>query len=328
MIEARFGLKRRPFDKSIDTARPLPLARARGASRPARDGQSMPAASCSSPASPARARPWPSAASSTRSTPSTTCASTCPWPPSPSSTPTPSSTAPWAAGGPLQEPLFEEIQHGVAQLAARGKQPVIILDEADLLRSPLFDELRILLNFEMDSKDPLLLILAGQPQLLAKLALRVHLPFRQRVAMRYRMPTMDEQHTRGYVEHQLRLAGRQQRLFTDEALMQIFVQSGGIPRVIGNLALAAMYRRGTGRQGPRRTRRRHHRQQGGDVMAQINPEEWSIDQRAAVAADLDQQLLDVIERLVRLGRDLVAETSVAEYLVIRKIRLEEDELPF
>ncbi|MBD3335777.1 MAG: AAA family ATPase [Candidatus Eisenbacteria bacterium] len=136
--------------------------------------------------------------------------------------------------------LFREIQHGIAQLTAQGQQPVIVLDEADLLRSALFDELRILLNFEMDSKDPLLLILAGQPQLLAKLALRVHLPFRQRVAMRFRMPPMDETHTRGYVQHHLTLAGRRQRLFTDEALMQTFVQSGGIPRVIGNIALGAM----------------------------------------------------------------------------------------
>jgi len=137
--------------------------------------------------------------------------------------------------------LYREIQNGVAQLAAQGKQPVVILDEADLLRSPLFDELRILLNFEMDSKDPVLLILAGQPQLLAKLALRVHLPFRQRVAMRYRMPPMDEQHTRGYVDHHLHLAGRRQRLLTDEAAIQIFVHSGGIPRAIGNLTLAAMF---------------------------------------------------------------------------------------
>jgi type II secretory pathway predicted ATPase ExeA len=136
--------------------------------------------------------------------------------------------------------LFRDIQRGIAELTGQGKQPVLVLDEADLLRSALFDELRILLNFEMDSKDPLLVILAGQPQLLAKLALRVHLPFRQRVAMRYRMPAMDESHTRGYVEHHLRLAGRKQRLFTDEALLQIFVQSGGIPRVIGNLALGAM----------------------------------------------------------------------------------------
>jgi len=59
--------------------------------------------------------------------------------------------------------------------------------------------------------------------------------------MRYRMPSMDEAHTRGYLEHHLRLAGRKQRLFTDEALLQLFVQSGGIPRAIGNLALNAMY---------------------------------------------------------------------------------------
>jgi type II secretory pathway predicted ATPase ExeA len=34
---------------------------------------------------------------------------------------------------------------------------------------------------------------------------------------------------------------RDQRLFTDEAMLQLFVQSGGVPRVIGNLALSAMY---------------------------------------------------------------------------------------
>jgi type II secretory pathway predicted ATPase ExeA len=136
--------------------------------------------------------------------------------------------------------MFEQIQRGVAELTSRGKQPVIVFDEADLLKSAMFDELRILLNFEMDSKDPLLLILVGQPQLLAKLSLRIHLPFRQRVAMRYRMPPMSEEQTRGYVEHHLHLAGRRQRLFTDEAMMQLFVQSGGVARVVGNLALTAM----------------------------------------------------------------------------------------
>jgi len=136
--------------------------------------------------------------------------------------------------------MFDQIQRGVAELANQGKQPVIIFDEADLLKSAMFDELRILLNFEMDSKDPLLLILVGQPQLLAKLALRIHLPFRQRVAMRYRMPPMDEEQTRNYVDHHLNLAGRRHRLFTDEAMMQLFVQSGGVARVVGNLALTAM----------------------------------------------------------------------------------------
>jgi len=136
--------------------------------------------------------------------------------------------------------MFEQIQRGVAELAGQGKQPVIIFDEADLLKNAMFDELRILLNFEMDSQDPLLLILVGQPRLLATLSMRIHLPFRQRVAMRYRMPPMDEKQTHGYVEHHLKLAGRSNGLFTDEAMNQLFVQSGGVPRVIGNIAVAAM----------------------------------------------------------------------------------------
>ena len=55
-----------------------------------------------------------------------------------------------------------------------------------------------------------------------------------------RNPEAPEKQTRGYVEHHLKLAGRSNGLFTDEAMNQLFVQSGGVPRVIGNIALAAM----------------------------------------------------------------------------------------
>ncbi len=66
------------------------------------------------------------------------------------------------------------------------------------------------------------------------------------------------------------------------------------------------------------------------MWAGRNPDEWSFDQRLAVVTELDQQLVEVIDRLVRLSRELLAETSVAEYLVSRKsrLRLDEDELPF
>ncbi len=65
-------------------------------------------------------------------------------------------------------------------------------------------------------------------------------------------------------------------------------------------------------------------------MARPRPEEWTFEQRAAVAGELDQQLVEVVERLVRLSRELLAEISVAEYLMSRKIRLglAEDELTF
>ena len=65
-------------------------------------------------------------------------------------------------------------------------------------------------------------------------------------------------------------------------------------------------------------------------MARSHPEEWSFEQRTAVAGELDQQLVEVIERLVRLSREILAEVSVADYLVSRKTRLglTEDDLSF
>ncbi len=66
------------------------------------------------------------------------------------------------------------------------------------------------------------------------------------------------------------------------------------------------------------------------MLAGRNPDEWTFEQRAAVAGDMDQQLVEVIDRLVRLSRELVAEISIADHLLSRKssLRLDEDELPF
>lgn len=65
-------------------------------------------------------------------------------------------------------------------------------------------------------------------------------------------------------------------------------------------------------------------------MAGHDPDEWTFEQRATVAEDMDRQLVEVIDRVVRLSRELLAETSIADYLVSRKarLRLDEDELPF
>jgi|APCry4251928276_1046603.scaffolds.fasta_scaffold154641_2 hypothetical protein len=60
------------------------------------------------------------------------------------------------------------------------------------------------------------------------------------------------------------------------------------------------------------------------------PDEWTFEQRAALKRDLDQQLIELVERMVRLGRDLMADITIADYLLNRKrmYRLDEDDLPF
>ena len=66
------------------------------------------------------------------------------------------------------------------------------------------------------------------------------------------------------------------------------------------------------------------------MRVEQNPDEWTFEQRAALARDIDQQLVEVLDRMVRLSHELVAEIGVADYLTNRKIRhrLDGDDLPF
>ena len=50
----------------------------------------------------------------------------------------------------------------------KGKTPVIILDEAHLLCREMLEEIRFLLNFKMDSYNPLSLIFVRQMELKRK----------------------------------------------------------------------------------------------------------------------------------------------------------------
>jgi hypothetical protein len=61
-----------------------------------------------------------------------------------------------------------------------------------------------------------------------------------------------------------------------------------------------------------------------------DPDEWTFEQRAVLAGDLDLQLVELVDRMVQLGRELMAASTIAEYLLNRKsvYRLDEDELLF
>ena len=60
-----------------------------------------------------------------------------------------------------------EIMYGI-----NGIQAVVIIDEAHLLEKEMLEELRFFLNYDMDAKSPLTLILLGQNELWNKLKLQ------------------------------------------------------------------------------------------------------------------------------------------------------------
>ena len=65
--------------------------------------------------------------------------------------------------------------------------PVIVLDEIHLASNKVLEDLRLIFNFKMDSQNPFILILAGQPLIRSKLTMNINNPLRQRLVVKYIM---------------------------------------------------------------------------------------------------------------------------------------------
>ena len=58
--------------------------------------------------------------------------------------------------------------------------------------------------------------------------------------LRYTLPGMSQPETRDYLTHHLKLVGRSDQLFSDDATALIHQTSRGLPRAVNNLALQAL----------------------------------------------------------------------------------------
>jgi len=127
-----------------------------------------------------------------------------------------------------------------AETAERGKQVVLIIDEAHLLDAESLEGIRCLSNMGMDQAAPFCLLLLGQPTLRRRLRQSPFAALDQRVGMRYAIPGLDAKETHSYIQHHLALAGRSDTLFSDDAIALIHEVSRGLPRQVNNLAVSAL----------------------------------------------------------------------------------------
>jgi type II secretory pathway predicted ATPase ExeA len=145
---------------------------------------------------------------------------------------------------------FRQIQKSIMSLYYDQKiLPVIIIDEIHMASTAVLDDLRMLFNFKMDSANPYVLILAGQPLIRNKLALNMCLPLKQRIGLKYSMQGLTQQETAEYLKTRMQLAGTVNEIFTPESALAIHTASQGFPRNINNLAThSLMYAAGAGKQ--------------------------------------------------------------------------------
>lgn len=137
--------------------------------------------------------------------------------------------------------LFRQIQQGIERMDQERKvTPVFILDEMHMAKDAFLKDLAILFNFQMDSRNPFILVLAGLPHLKTRLNLNHHRPLSQRIVMRYQLQPLSKDDVYAYIEHHLKLAGTKMPIFTAPALEAIALRSQGWPRVVNTLTINSL----------------------------------------------------------------------------------------
>lgn len=136
--------------------------------------------------------------------------------------------------------LIKLVREQLMEIAGRKEIPLLIIDEAHLLRNDIFAHLHTLIQLEFDSKPILPIILCGQDILQDKLMTPDARPLASRIIGRTHLQSINFETMQDYVTHHLELSGTKEKLFSLEALRAIHQGSGGLLRRANNLAKGAL----------------------------------------------------------------------------------------
>ncbi|OGG56872.1 MAG: hypothetical protein A3F84_10810 [Candidatus Handelsmanbacteria bacterium RIFCSPLOWO2_12_FULL_64_10] len=130
--------------------------------------------------------------------------------------------------------LLHALNDVVVRNLNAGKDTVILIDEAQAIDDEAtLEELRLLLNFQLNERFLLTLILIGQPELREKVGRIRQLD--QRIAIKYHLGPLSLEETHKYILYRLEKAGLQKEIVSPEAFTLIHRLTHGIPRDINNL---------------------------------------------------------------------------------------------
>ncbi len=116
----------------------------------------------------------------------------------------------------------------------KGRKTVLLIDEAQLLKVPVLEQIRLLTNLETTTEKLLQIMLVGQPELKRLLARPALRQLSQRITARFHLEALNLVEAKAYIYHRLKVAGMpdHQIPFSDSIIKKIHDFSGGIPRLI------------------------------------------------------------------------------------------------
>ena len=133
--------------------------------------------------------------------------------------------------------LTDKLHQFLLNNHAKGRNTVLLIDEAQHLQFEVLEQIRLLTNLETNTKKLLQIILVGQPELRALLNKPELLQLPQRITARHQLKPLNADETQAYIRHRLQVAGlpANHELFPRKIVKGIHKASRGIPRIINVL---------------------------------------------------------------------------------------------
>lgn len=147
--------------------------------------------------------------------------------------------------GTTDKELIDSLHEFLLESRLRGKNIVLVIDEAQNLSRDVLEQVRLISNLETDTEKLIQIILIGQSELNDVLRQRDLRQLAQRVTARYHLTPLTRHELTLYIRHRLAVAGGIGKVdFTLGALRAVDRYSNGIPRIINLIcdrALLAAY---------------------------------------------------------------------------------------
>lgn len=132
--------------------------------------------------------------------------------------------------------MFKSIQERIINLVRDRKiNVIIVIDEAQYLKPAILNDLKLLFNFELDSKNYVSLILVGQPLLNTILNRNTFEALRQRITVSYNMAGITKDELVKYINSRIETAHGNTGIFNEQALETIYSACNGSIRVANNI---------------------------------------------------------------------------------------------
>jgi general secretion pathway protein A len=134
-----------------------------------------------------------------------------------------------------RQTLLAELTRFLTQGFAADQTVVLVIDEAQRLNRDALADILALSNLQRSGRNLLKIFFVGQPALQDLLAREENRDVLQTVSARHCLEPLTEEGTGSYIAHRLKVAGREQPLFSAAAVRDIHGLTKGYPRLINAL---------------------------------------------------------------------------------------------